>query len=114
MELSENEAMTLVTRIVAFNDAWHALRELHPEAGLDDPSLASLRDIKGALQARLIRDGGGLAFLRRDTDSRLPERCFSVALARRVGGRVDACHLPERVAAQVLTPREIARALGEE
>lgn len=111
MELSEKEALTLVKRIVAFNDAWHALRDLHPDAGIDDPSLVSLRDFKGVLQARLLRDGGGLAFLRRDDDPRLPEACFSVVLARRIGGRTDACHLPERVARQVLTPREIARAL---
>jgi hypothetical protein len=113
VELSEEEAVTLVARIVAFNDAWHALRELRADGAVDDPSLASLRDIKGALQARLLRDGGGLAYLERDEHPSLPERCFTVALRRRVGGRSDACHLPERVARQVLTPSEISFALDE-
>ena len=76
MALTEAEALSLVARIVAFNDAWHALRDLWPDRNADEPALASLRDLKGALQARLIRDGAGLAYLRRDDDPRLAEPCY--------------------------------------
>ncbi len=109
----EQEAIGLVVRIIAFNDAWHALRDLWPDSDPDEPMLAGLREMKACLQARLIRDGGGGAYLVRDLDSSLPEPCFSVGLRRPIGGRHDACHIPERVARRVLTAREIEAALVE-
>lgn len=106
--LAPAELEDLVVRIEAFNNLWHALRDLGGQADLDPLQLAGLRDLKAVLQARLLREGGGVAYLARDTQTPTTEPLLSVRLRKPVAGRVDACHLPERVAWALFTPRELA------
>ncbi len=97
----------LVTRIVAYNDAWHALRALAADGDPQEPSLAALADLKALLQVRLLTSEH--ADLVVDPNPNLPEACFSVRLRTRIAGRVDACHMPVRIAKRLLSDEDIQR-----
>lgn len=104
-------AADLVRLIRVVNDAWHALRDLDADGVADPPVLAALRDLKALKQVRLLREFPELAYLVGDPDPSLPEACFSVRLHTKIHGRLDACHLPQRVAHMFLTDDEILAAL---
>ena len=109
----------LVKKIEAYNNCWHSMRDaieeerklaLEDTKMLDimDKSIKELRDIKGLLQVQLLRESNGLAYLKVDTDSKwLGEDCYSVVLRQKISGRIDACHLPVRVAKKLMLDSEI-------
>ena len=101
-------AELLVARIHHVNGGWHALRELWPPAEGTNVVIAGMRDLKALLQVQLLRDPGSPAFLVEDLESALLEPCYSVQLRDRSQGYSNACHLPIRVARELLTERELA------
>lgn len=92
-----------VRLIRALNDTWHALRSLgNAESGIT----RSLALLKGVHQAALLRDHPQDTLLVIDPNPALTEQCFSVRVRVR-GEEQDACHLPVRVAADLLSSDEI-------
>ena len=91
----------LITEIDAINHAWHAMRDLLTKAS---PIATSLRDIKGRLQLRLLREFSDRVYLVPDPTHPSEERLYSVKLripvTINVEGKAkkvdDAKHLPER------------------
>ena len=90
----------LVTEIDAINQAWHAMQELLTN---ESPITTSLRDIKGRLQLRLLREHSDRVYL--VPDPNYPsEPVYSVKLRIPVTINVEgntkkldnAKHLPER------------------
>lgn len=98
----------LVRQIVAFNQAWKQARK---RWGAEHAITLALRERKTALQLDLLHHHRHTVFLRRDTEAD-GEALFSVRLLQSVrlpNGhvRVDAEHLPERLALQFLSETEI-------
>lgn len=98
----------LVRQIIAFNHSWKQARE---RWGAEHVVTLALRERKTALQLDLLHHHRHTAFLRRDPTAD-GEPLFSVRLLRPVrlpNGhvRVDAEHLPERLALQFLSKTEI-------
>lgn|GEM_PF-2675975 len=91
----------LITEIDAINQAWHAMQALLSDTS---PITTSLRDIKGRLQLRLLREFSDRVYLVIDSDYPSEETLYSVKLRIPVIISVDgnakklddAKHLPER------------------
>jgi hypothetical protein len=91
----------LITEIDAINQAWHAMQELLTK---ESPITTSLRDIKGRLQLRLLREFSDRVYLAPDPTHPSEEPLYSVKLripvTINVEGKAkkvdDAKHLPER------------------
>ncbi len=97
----------LVDEIIAFNHAWKSATTLF---GSDSPSAQSARDLKAALQIRLLRSYPKEVFLELDSDisqEKEGEDLYSLRLVNSIGNRNNAEHLPVRVAHQLLTQSEI-------
>lgn len=95
----------LVEEIFAVNCAWKEACSILGEAC----SLAtSLRDLKNRLQVRLLRCYAPTdVVLEMDTATESKEPLYGLRLLKPIGLRLDAAHLPVRVAQDVLTPDEI-------
>ncbi|KHD25432.1 hypothetical protein NM09_06810 [Vibrio caribbeanicus] len=105
---------TVLERIIAVNHAWKLSRE---EFGQDFVATKSLRDTKSSLQATLVRDFPEDVYLKVATDSESHgETMFSVRLRKPITindvVRVDAEHLPARIAKQIFSEHEIQKYLG--
>ena len=103
----------LVERIITINHAWKMARE---EFGNDFMATKSLRHTKSSLQATLLRDYPDNAYLLFATDNELQgEEQYSVRLTTPIciNGieRVDAEHLPIRIANELFTEKEISKLL---
>lgn len=90
----------IVKEIDAINYAWHSMRDLLTDTS---PITTSLRDIKGRLQLRLLREFTDRVYLVPDYSDPLSEPLYSVRLrilvtldgnARKLD---DAKHLPVRM-----------------
>jgi hypothetical protein len=104
---------TILERIIAVNHAWKLSRD---EFGRDFVATNSFRDTKSSLQATLIRDFPDEVYLKIASDSEQhDEIMYSVRLKRevRINGvpRIDAEHLPARIAQQIFTEQEITKYL---
>lgn len=102
--------VALVYQITAINRAWKHARE---QWGDDSAVALMLRERKSSLQARLIRDCPGAAYLRPDTDNTDGESLYSVRLKLQVQlpngiNRYDAEHMPTRLAEELFSPAELA------
>ena len=110
MKNSYKEEITikiLVDEIVSFNHAWKSATKLF---GSDSLSAQSARDLKAALQIRLLRSYPEKVFLELDSDISQEEEgedLYSVRLVDQICNRNNAEHLPVRVAHQLLTQSEI-------
>jgi hypothetical protein len=90
----------LITEIDAINQAWHSMQALLTN---ESPITTSLRDIKGRLQLRLLREFSDRVHLEIDPTSE-SEPLYSVKLQSPVSINIDgntkkfndAKHLPER------------------
>ena len=91
----------LITEIDAINQAWHSMQALLTDKS---PITTSLRDIKGHLQLRLLREFSDRVYLVPDPDYPSSEDLYSVKLLSPVSINIDgnnkkihdAKHLPER------------------
>ncbi|TRV42029.1 MAG: hypothetical protein EWV53_06995 [Microcystis panniformis Mp_MB_F_20051200_S9] len=98
---------SLVDEIIAFNHAWKSATILF---GSDSPSAQSARDLKSALQIRLLRSYPEQVFLELDSNISQEEEgedLYSVRLVNPIGNRNNAEHIPVRVAHQLLIKSEI-------
>ncbi|OYD91034.1 hypothetical protein CDG77_16505 [Nostoc sp. 'Peltigera membranacea cyanobiont' 213] len=94
----------LVNEIVAVNHAWKVARELFGE---DSPLSISSRDLKTCLQVRLLRSyAPEQVYLIEDKNGE-GEPLYSLRFRKPIGGRLNAEHLPMRVAEEVLTDKEL-------
>ncbi|MCW5315914.1 hypothetical protein GTQ43_19475 [Nostoc sp. KVJ3] len=94
----------LVKEIVAVNHAWKVACELF---GQDSPLSISSRDLKTCLQVRLLRSyAPEQVYLIEDKNAE-GEPLYSLRLQKPIGGRLDAEHLPMRVAEEVLADKEL-------
>jgi hypothetical protein len=91
----------LITEIDAINQAWHAMQKLLTK---ESQITTSLRDIKGRLQLRLLREFSDRVYLAPDPTHPSEEPLYSVKLRIPVTISIEgnakkfdnAKHLPER------------------
>jgi hypothetical protein len=91
----------LLTEIAAINPTWHSMQDLFTN---ESPITTSLRDLKGRLQLRLLREFSDRVYLTIDPEAR-GEPQYSVQLKLPVMINVDgkqerltnAMHLPVRI-----------------
>jgi hypothetical protein len=91
----------LVTEINAINHAWHDMQDLLSN---ESPMTTSLRDIKGRLQLRLLRQFSDRVYLTPHSFNSSGEELYSVKLKLPVTVKfdgetkklTDAMHLPKR------------------
>lgn len=103
----------IIERIITINHAWKLSRE---EFGNDFMVTKSLRHTKSSLQATLLREFPDNIYLLFATDNELQEEeQYSVRLTTPIciNGiqRVDAEHLPVRIANELFTKKEISKFL---
>ena len=101
--MSQSSIIELVKEIVAVNHAWKIACDLFEETS---PLAISYRDLKACLQIRLLRCHFPQVFLRLDLESD-GEPLYSLRLQQSIGNRDNAEHLPERVAKDRLSLKEI-------
>ncbi|MCF2147914.1 hypothetical protein IQ276_016075 [Desmonostoc muscorum LEGE 12446] len=96
----------LVEEIVAVNHAWKVACELF---GQNSPLSISSKDLKTCLQVRLLRNyAPKQVYLIEDKEAE-GEPLYSLRLREPIGNRLDAEHLPMRIAQEVLTLQELER-----
>ncbi|HLO88809.1 MAG TPA: hypothetical protein VK203_27915 [Nostocaceae cyanobacterium] len=96
----------MVKLIVSINHAWKVASELFGETS---PLSTSARDLKTALQVRLLRNyAPEQAYLVEDTEAE-GEKVYSLRLRKPIDNRWYVEHLPIRVAKEVLSEEEIRR-----
>jgi hypothetical protein len=100
----------LLTKIIAFNHCWKMAQQRY---GNSSALAKMLRDQKSILQASLLREN--LAYLRLDPEAD-EEALFSVRLNMPVvlNGvtRIDAEHMPVRLAEEFFTEQELKKMLS--
>ncbi|WP_420554275.1 hypothetical protein [Neptuniibacter marinus] len=99
----------LLYQITSINRAWKLARD---QWGEDSKTALMLRERKSSLQSSLIREYPNQVFLRLDTENTEGESLFSVRLHSEVTlpngiRRVDAEHLPVRLAEELFTSTEL-------
>ena len=93
-----------VEEIVAVNRAWKASQRLiGPETNMS----RSFRNLKGYLQAKLLRKYPEWVYLEIDERAESDEPLYGLKLVQRTSDRTNAEHLPVRVAHEIFTPNEI-------
>lgn len=107
------DAKELVTKITLFNHNWKRACE---QWGSESPIATMLRLRKSDLQVALLCVSPQIAYLKPDTDNLEGEPLFSVRLLSPVtldNGvvRIDADHMPVRVAEELLSQRDISEFL---
>jgi hypothetical protein len=96
----------LVREIKAVNQQWKHARELF---GDESPIATSSRELKGYLQAYLLRKfAPENLYLKRDNNSE-GEELYSLQLRNSISGYWDAEHLPVRVAHRIFTNQELEK-----
>ncbi|HLP87595.1 MAG TPA: hypothetical protein VK184_03180 [Nostocaceae cyanobacterium] len=96
----------MVKLIVSINHAWKVSTETFGETS---PLSTSARDLKTALQVRLLRKyAPEQVYLIEDTEAE-GEKLYSLKLRKPIDNRWNVEHLPIRVAREVLSDREIAK-----
>lgn len=96
----------LVREIIAVNHAWKVAREIFGE---NSPLSVSSRDLKTALQVRLLRNyAPDKVFLVVDTEAE-GEKLYGLKLREPIDNYLYAEHLPVRVALEVLSADEIRK-----
>lgn len=105
-ELLYSSIKQLVREIVAVNHAWKVASEIFGE----NSSLSrSSRDLKTALQVRLLRNyAPNQVYLVVDTEAE-SEELYSLKLREPIDNHLYAEHLPVRVAQEVLSADEIKK-----
>lgn len=110
MSYSSNVTEMLL-KIVSFNHCWKMAQQRH---GNNSAIARMLRDQKSVLQAALLRQN--LAYLKPDPDAE-EEPLFSVRIHQPVtlNGvvRIDAEHMPVRLAEEFFTNQELNNFIGE-
>lgn len=99
----------LLYQITSINRAWKLARD---QWGEGSKTALMLRERKSSLQSRLIREYSDQVFLRLDTENTEGEALYSVRFHSEVilpNGirRVDAEHLPVRLAEELFTSTEL-------
>ncbi len=98
----------LVSRIHLTNKSWKIAVE---RFGVESPISKALRNRKSGLQVRLLREYPEKSWLQIDNETISDEPLFSVRLLidepKAFMGRVDADHIPVRIANEVFTEHEI-------
>lgn len=98
----------LVSRIHLMNKSWKIAVE---RFGVESPISQALRNRKSGLQVRLLREYPEKSWLQIDNETVSDEPLFSVRLLiddpGEYKGRIDADHLPVRIANEVFTEFEI-------
>lgn len=100
-----------IRRIHLMNQAWKLAQA---RLGNDSPISQALRDQKACLQVSLLREYGREVWLQVDEESEeetLLSVRFAPGHASSLGGRVDADHIPARLAEELLTESELDGAL---
>jgi hypothetical protein len=93
-----------IEEIIAVNQAWKASQRLvGPETNMS----RSLRNLKGYLQAKLLRKYPDWVYLEIDEQAESDEPLYGLKLVQRTSDRTNAEHLPVRVACEIFTPDEI-------
>jgi hypothetical protein len=106
MNALPSSAEYLVREIEAINRVWKHTRNLFGE---DSALAASYRELKVCLQIQLLRTHSPeKVYLAVDSEVQ-GEVLYSLRLKQKIAGRLDAAHLPVRVAKDVLTRAEIER-----
>lgn len=104
-------AAELITKIIAFNHCWKMAQQRY---GNTSAIARMLRDQKSILQAALLREN--LGYLQPDPDAE-EEALFSVRLKTPIylNGvtRVDAEHMPVRIAEEIFTDQELNKLLSK-
>lgn len=96
----------LVNKIHVINQAWKAAQN----CGDIEPVAESFRDFKSRLQAQLLRQyGPENVYLQLDSETESDEPLYSVKLSEPTDGKMDAAHLPVRVAKSLLSEDELTR-----
>jgi hypothetical protein len=96
----------LVREIVAVNHAWKVASEIF---GDTSPLSTSSRDLKTALQVRLLRNyAPDKVYLVVDTEAE-GEELYSLTLSEPIDNHLYAEHLPVRVAREVFSADEIKK-----
>lgn len=100
----------LVVKIISFNHCWKMAQQRY---GNSSAIARMLRDQKSVLQAALLREN--LAYLKPDPDAE-EEPLFSVRLHQPIllNGitRIDAEHMPVRLAEEFFTEQELNNLIG--
>lgn len=100
--------LLLIERVHLANRSWKLAQE---RLGGDAPLSQALRDLKSSLQVQLLRAFPEQVWLSEDHDTPSDEPLLSVrvadALYGALGGRTDGDHIPLRVAADLLTDKEM-------
>lgn len=108
----ESDLVLRIQRIHRMNQAWKLATQ---RLGSDAPLSQALRDRKACNQVGLLRAFPDQVWLQNDEQTEADEPLLSVrfnlALSDRLAGRVDADHLPLRLAQELLTEDELARSL---
>lgn len=104
-------ATELLTKIIAFNHCWKMAQQRYGNAS----SMARmLRDQKSILQAALLREDFGYLHLDPDAEE---EPLFSVRLKTPINLngvlRIDAEHMPVRIAEEIFTEQELNKLLSK-
>lgn len=112
-DLSENSKEKIISKIILFNRAWKLAQQHY---GVDSPISGALRDQKSCLQAEFLRYYGN-SYLVLDSNEE-GEKLYSVKIGEEIfidslGTRTDAEHLPERIAKQLFTTKELAQLIRE-
>jgi hypothetical protein len=102
-------------RIVTINHTWKVSRD---ELGYKHPVTLALRDQKSSWQATLIREFKGATYLHFDDENTDGEPLYSLRLKSPFtmsNGtiRLDAEHIPIRIATDLFTNEEIQRLLED-
>jgi hypothetical protein len=103
MNVSHPSVEHLIHEIEAVNRVWKKTRNLFGE---DSALTSSYRELKVCLQTQLLRCFPDIAHLVIDSSAQ-GEPLYSIRLKQQIAGRLDAAHMPVRVAKEVFTSEEI-------
>jgi hypothetical protein len=104
MNVSTPSIEHLVHEIESVNRVWKKTRNLFGE---DSALASSYRELKVCLQTQLLRNHApNEAHLVIDSSAQ-GEPLYSIRLKQQIAGRLDAAHIPVRVAKEVFTSEEI-------
>lgn len=111
MMINLNNPIDLVRKIILFNHCWKMAQQRY---GNLSAITRMLRDQKSTLQAALLREN--LAFLQLDPEAE-DEALFSVRLKSPISlngvTRIDAEHMPVRIAEEIFTEQELNKLLSK-
>ena len=112
--MSDNSKEKIISKIILFNRAWKLAQQHY---GVDSPISGALRDQKSCLQAEFLRYYKD-SYLALDSSNEEGEKLYSVKIGEEIfidslGTRTDAEHLPERIARQLFTTKELAQLIRE-